>query len=72
VKVVAASAAGVLSMKMIEYFRPKYLAMTGILAGMRGGSEPGDIVAADPSWDYGSGKRARQDGKSYSQRSHTR
>ena len=71
VKVVAASAprmgmpaAGVLSMKMIEYFRPRYLAMAGILAGMRGGSEPGDIVVADPSWDYGSGKRARKDGKS--------
>jgi hypothetical protein len=26
--------------------------------------EPGDIIVADPSWDYGSGKRTRKDRKS--------
>jgi len=50
------TAAAVLSMKMINTFRPKYLGMTGILAGVRGRCELGDIVAADIGWDYGSGK----------------
>jgi nucleoside phosphorylase len=55
-------AAAVLSMKMIEAFRPRYIAITGILAGLRGQSNVGDIVVADPSWDYGNGKRAFKDG----------
>lgn len=55
--------ASILSMKMIAAFRPKYLAITGILAGMRGQCEPGDIVAADLGWDYGSGKIRIEDGK---------
>jgi len=62
-KVVAASAnqmgmtaSSVLSTKMIENFRPKYLAMTGIAAGLQGKTNYGDIIACDLSWDYGSGK----------------
>lgn len=62
-EVVAASAArmgmpaaAVLSMKMIATFRPRYLAITGILAGVQGQCELGDIIVADPGWDYGSGK----------------
>lgn len=50
-------AAAVLSMKMVSTFKPKYLVMAGITAGIVGRVEPGDIIAADPSWDYGSGKR---------------
>ncbi|PGT91948.1 hypothetical protein COD18_16055 [Bacillus cereus] len=50
------TAAAVLTMKIIEHFRPKYLAMSGITAGVHGEVEMGDIVIADPSWDYGSGK----------------
>ncbi|KPY27831.1 phosphorylase family protein [Pseudomonas syringae] len=50
-------AAAVLAMKMITTFKPKYLVMTGITAGVAGKVELGDIIVADPSWDYGSGKR---------------
>jgi nucleoside phosphorylase len=70
-KVVAASAprmgmiaAAVLSTKMICEFRPKYIAMAGILAGIHGRCELGDIIAADPGWDYGSGKLHIKGGES--------
>lgn len=55
-------AAAVQSAKMISAFRPRYLAMTGVLAGMPGQCDLGDIIVADPSWDYGSGKWRLQDG----------
>jgi nucleoside phosphorylase len=42
--------------KMIYTFRPRYVAMAGIIAGVKGKCEFGDIIAADPTWDYGSGK----------------
>ncbi|MEE4961393.1 response regulator [Pseudomonas alliivorans] len=54
-------AAAVLSMKMVSTFRPRYLVMAGITAGIVGRVEPGDIIAADPSWDYGSGKKTKSD-----------
>jgi nucleoside phosphorylase len=50
------TAAAVTSMKMISAFRPRYLAMVGIAAGVKGRCQLGDIVVADPSWDWGSGK----------------
>ena len=50
-------AATALSMKMIERFRPRVLAIVGIAAGVVG--DFGDILIADQSWDYGSGKTAR-------------
>jgi nucleoside phosphorylase len=56
------TAASVLSMKMILTFRPRYIAMVGMLAGVRGQSNMGDVVAADPAWDYGSGKHHMRDG----------
>jgi len=43
-----------LAMKVIGRYRPRYLAMAGIAAGIRGNY--GDILFADQSWDYGSGK----------------
>ena len=43
-----------LAMKLIYAFRPRYLAIAGIAAGVTG--EFGDILIADQSWDYGSGK----------------
>jgi nucleoside phosphorylase/CheY-like chemotaxis protein len=49
-------AAAILAMKMIWTFRPKYLAMAGITAGISGKTKLGDIIVADPSWDYGNGK----------------
>jgi len=61
VKVVAAAAiemgiaaSTALAMKVIQRFRPRYLFMAGIAAGI--GGNPGDILVADESWDYGSGK----------------
>jgi nucleoside phosphorylase len=41
---------------MIFHFCPRYLSMVGITAGVRGQVEIGDIVVADPCWDWGSGK----------------
>jgi len=49
-------ATAVLATKMIAAFRPRYLAMPGISAGVRKRVELGDIVVADPCWDWGSGK----------------
>jgi nucleoside phosphorylase len=54
------TACSVLASKMIRYFTPHYLAMTGIAAGVRGECELGDIIAADPVWDWGSGKWYRE------------
>lgn len=45
------------SAKMVSQFSPKYLVMTGICAGIPGKANLGDVVVADPAWDYGSGKR---------------
>jgi len=63
IKVIAAAcdqmgmtAAAVLSMKMISNFRPLYLIMPGISGGVEGEVNLGDVIIADPSWDYGSGK----------------
>lgn len=42
------------AMKVCQHFKPKYLAMTGIAAGVKGSF--GEILVADRSWDYGSGK----------------
>lgn len=49
-------AAAVSASKLIHNFRPKILAMTGICAGIRGKCEIGDILVADPCFDWGSGK----------------
>jgi nucleoside phosphorylase len=47
-------ASACLAMKIISHFRPKYLCMAGIAAGVIGAF--GDILVADQAWDYGSGK----------------
>lgn len=54
--------AAVMAMKVIENFRPRFIAMVGICAGIKGKVSLGDIVIADPSWDYGSGKHQVVDG----------
>lgn len=51
-------ASAVLTTKMIEHFRPKYVAMTGIAAGLPGKGNFGDILVADLAFDSGSGKIA--------------
>jgi nucleoside phosphorylase len=55
-------AAAVLATKMILRFAPEVVAMPGIAAGVRGTVEIGDVMVADPAWDYGSGKWVDRDG----------
>lgn len=69
--VVAASAprmgmpsAAVISSKIIQQFRPKFIAMVGICGGRNDKVNIGDIIVADPSWDWGSGKITSKGGKS--------
>lgn len=58
-------AASILATKMAFRFRPNYLIMTGIAAGVdRGKLFFGDIMVADPCFDYGNGKRVIEDGES--------
>lgn len=68
IKIIAASAprmgmpaSAALSMKMITMFKPRFIIMAGIAAGIRGKVQLGDVIAADPSWDYGNGKRSLKD-----------
>lgn len=44
---------------VVAELRPKLLAMTGICAGVRGKVGLGDVLFADPAWDFQSGKRVR-------------
>lgn len=55
-------ATAVLATKMIYQFRPKFLAMVGISAGVRERTEVGDVIFGEPSWDCGSGKWRIDDG----------
>ena len=48
--------ASLLTHKLIVNFRPKQVAMTGIAGGVKGIGNYGDILAADISFDSGSGK----------------
>ena len=54
------TAAGVLTMKMISLFKPKYVIMVGIAAGVAHYKSVeqiyGDVVIPDVVWDYSSGK----------------
>lgn len=51
--------ASALAMKMVERFKPKLLVMLGICAGVKDKVGLGDIIIADPAWDWGSGKMAQ-------------
>lgn len=50
------SASAVLASKIIAQFRPRALAMVGICAGRAAKTNIGDVIVADPVWDWGSGK----------------
>jgi nucleoside phosphorylase/CheY-like chemotaxis protein len=70
--VVAASAprmgmpsAAVISSKIIQQFRPRYIAMVGICGGRNDKVNIGDVIVADPSWDWGSGKITSKNGKPF-------
>jgi CheY-like chemotaxis protein len=47
----------VVASKLALMFRPKYLVMLGICAGIKNKCNLGDVIVADPTWDWGSGKR---------------
>lgn len=49
-------AAAVAASKLIYNFRPRILAIAGICAGVRGKVDAGDILVADPCFDWGAGK----------------
>lgn len=48
--------AAVTATKLIGAFRPRLLTMAGICAAVRGKAELGDILVADPCFDWGGGK----------------
>jgi nucleoside phosphorylase len=50
--------AAVFASKLINSFRPKYLGITGICAGLKSKTAMGDILVSDPCFDLGSGKLA--------------
>ncbi|WP_319405146.1 hypothetical protein [uncultured Desulfosarcina sp.] len=50
------TAAAILSGKMVNRFKPKYLIMSGITAGYKDETNLGDVIVADPVWDWGAGK----------------
>jgi nucleoside phosphorylase len=54
--------AAVLATKMIHQYRPAYLAMVGIMAGIEGECQLGDVICAETCWDWGSGKYTVVDG----------
>jgi nucleoside phosphorylase/CheY-like chemotaxis protein len=49
-------AAAAATMKLIMRFKPHYLFMTGIMGGIDGRVNLGDLIVANPVWDWGSGK----------------
>ena len=49
-------ASAITTSKIIEKFRPRVVTMTGICAGIESSVSLGDVIFADPAWDYQSGK----------------
>jgi nucleoside phosphorylase len=57
------TAAAIATTQLVMQFRPRLVVMVGIAAGTRSGNkEFGDILVADPSVDYNSGKVEQKDG----------
>jgi nucleoside phosphorylase len=57
------TAAAIATTHLVLQFRPRLVAMIGIAAGTRSGSKQfGDILVADPSVDYNSGKVVLENG----------
>ncbi len=56
-------ASAVLASKMVSTFRPRILGMTGICAGRSSKTKLGDVVVANPAFDWGSGKIDSKDGR---------
>lgn len=59
------SATAILTSKITEKYHPRYLIMTGITGGVDAKKlHFGDVIVADPCYNYESGKRTCIDGKS--------
>lgn len=57
------TAAAIATTHLVMQFRPRLVAMIGIAAGTRSGNKQfGDVLVADPSVDYASGKLTIEDG----------
>lgn len=57
------TAAAIATSQLIARFKPRFVVMTGIAAGTRSGNKQfGDILVADPSIDYNSGKVVQENG----------
>ena len=57
------TAASIATTQLVLQFKPRIVIMVGIAAGTKdGGKQFGDVLVADPSIDYNSGKVVRQDG----------
>lgn len=57
------TAASIVTTQMVFRFRPRIVVMIGIAAGTRDGNKQfGDVLVADPSVDYNSGKVVEQNG----------
>jgi nucleoside phosphorylase len=57
------TAASIATTQLVLQYRPRIVVMVGIAAGTRdGGKQFGDVLVADPSVDYNSGKVVRRDG----------
>lgn len=57
------TAAAIATTQLVLQFRPRLVAMIGIAAGTRaGGKQFGDVLVADPSVDYNSGKVVLENG----------
>ena len=57
------TAAAIATTQLVMQFRPRLVVMVGIAAGTRGGNkEFGDVLVADPSVDYNSGKVVQENG----------
>ncbi|MBZ9881959.1 hypothetical protein LB535_06300 [Mesorhizobium sp. CA10] len=62
---------GLRTASIIALLKPRLVAMTGICAGVRDKVKLGDVLFADPSWDFQSGKRVRdKESTQFSMRPH--
>ena len=50
------TSSSILASKIIFNFKPRYIAMIGICAGINEKCELGDVIVEDPAWNYQSGK----------------
>jgi nucleoside phosphorylase/CheY-like chemotaxis protein len=56
------SASSALTMKLIYNYKPKYIIMVGIAAGVGSENKYGDVIVPSEVWNYSSGKYVQVDG----------